>query len=77
MEDNFSIGGTKIGLGKRMQLELPVARLYTDSQMSVSVDVIRAKKPGPTIFVSAAIHGDELNGIEIIRRLLISKSLKL
>ena len=77
MVDGFSIGGTEIGLGTRVQLELPVARLYTDSQMSVSVDVIRAKKPGPTIFVSAAIHGDELNGIEIIRRLLISKSLKL
>ena len=63
MADVFSIGGTEIGLGKRVQLELPVARLYTDSQMSVSVDVIRAKKPGPTLFVSAAIHGDELNGI--------------
>jgi predicted deacylase len=75
--DSFSIGGNHIGLGKRVQLELPVAKLYTDSQMSVSVDVIRAKKPGPTMFVSAAIHGDELNGIEIIRRLLISKSLKL
>jgi predicted deacylase len=77
MADTFSIGGNKIGLGSRVKLELPVAKLYTDSQMSVSVDVIRAKKPGPTLFVCAAIHGDELNGIEIIRRLLISKSLKL
>jgi hypothetical protein len=75
--DTFSIAGNEIGLGERVQLELPVAKLYTDSQMSVSVDVIRAKKSGPTLFVSAAIHGDELNGIEIIRRLLISKSLKL
>ncbi|MET0053003.1 MAG: succinylglutamate desuccinylase/aspartoacylase family protein, partial [Candidatus Thiodiazotropha sp.] len=35
----------------------------------------RGKKPGPRLFVSAAIHGDELNGVEIIRRILKHKSL--
>lgn len=75
--DLLTIGGTDIGRGKRVKLELPVARLYTDSQMSIPVEVIRSKKPGPIMFISAAIHGDELNGIEIVRRLLSMKTLKL
>jgi len=41
------------------------------------VHVVRAKKPGPTVFVSAAMHGDELNGIEIVRRLISTKPSKL
>ena len=36
----------------------------------VSVHVINGKKPGPRLFVTSAVHGDELNGVEIIRRLL-------
>jgi len=43
----------------------------------IPVEVIRSRKPGPTSFVSAAIHGDELNGMEIIRRLMTMKSLRL
>jgi len=39
------------------------------------VQVVRGKRDGPILFVSAAIHGDELNGVEIIRRLLQQKSL--
>ncbi|WP_341539408.1 succinylglutamate desuccinylase/aspartoacylase family protein [Reinekea marinisedimentorum] len=41
------------------------------------VHVIRSKKPGPTVLVCAAIHGDELNGIDIVRRLIHMKSLRL
>ncbi|MFC3122789.1 succinylglutamate desuccinylase/aspartoacylase family protein [Agaribacter flavus] len=73
----LTIGDCEVKLGMRVKLELPVARLYTDTEMSVPVEVIRAKKPGPTVFLSAAIHGDELNGIEIIRRLLAMKSYRL
>jgi hypothetical protein len=40
------------------------------------VEVICGRKPGPVMFVSAAVHGDELNGVEIIRRLLKRKALK-
>ena len=40
------------------------------------VKVINGKKPGPVLFVSAAIHGDELNGVEVVRRLLKRKALK-
>ncbi|MCB1689592.1 MAG: succinylglutamate desuccinylase/aspartoacylase family protein [Halioglobus sp.] len=50
--------------------------MYTNDDLSISVQVIRGKRPGPTLFISAAIHGDEINGVEIIRRLLRQKVLK-
>lgn len=75
--DTLTINGHDIPLGKTLQLEVPVAKLYTDTEISMPVHIVRAKKPGPTVFVSAAVHGDELNGIEIIRRLIKLKSLKL
>ena len=58
------IGGHAIPEGKTVQLELPVVRLYTDTDISMPIHVMRGRKPGPTMFVSAAVHGDELNGIE-------------
>ncbi|RKF20198.1 succinylglutamate desuccinylase [Alginatibacterium sediminis] len=70
---DFVIAGVDIYPGQEKQIDLPVAKLYTDTQMSIPVHVIRAKKVGPTVFVSAAVHGDELNGVEIIRRLMASK----
>jgi len=77
MSKALTIGGVDVMPGQRVKLELPVARLYTDSQMSIPVEVYRARKPGPIMFISAAIHGDELNGIEVVRRIMRSKSLKL
>ncbi|MBT1452047.1 succinylglutamate desuccinylase/aspartoacylase family protein [Glaciecola sp. XM2] len=77
MNNLLRIGDVDIVPGSRVKLDLPVASLYTDTEVSIPVEVIRAKKPGPTVFISAAIHGDELNGIEIIRRLLATKSFKL
>lgn len=73
MPNRLTIGGVQIAPGEQRQLQLPVSRLYTDTQISIPVCVIRAKKPGPSVFVSAAVHGDELNGIEIARRLIAQK----
>ena len=71
------IGGQAITVGQTMQIELPTIKLYTDTDLSIPVHVIRGKKSGPVVFVSAAVHGDELNGIEIIRRLIQSEKLKI
>lgn len=71
------IGDFDILPGTDQKIDLPVAKLYTDTDVSLPVHIIRAKKSGPTIFISAAVHGDELNGIEIIRRLIMLKSFKL
>ncbi|MEZ5502955.1 MAG: succinylglutamate desuccinylase/aspartoacylase family protein [Halioglobus sp.] len=70
------IGGVGIAPGERTVVEIPVAPMYTHDDLSISVQVIRGKLPGPTLFICAAIHGDEINGVEIIRRLLQHKSLK-
>ncbi|MDB2374416.1 succinylglutamate desuccinylase/aspartoacylase family protein [Psychrosphaera haliotis] len=70
------IDGNEILPGTNVKFELPVAKLYTDSDVSLPIHVFRAKKPGPTIFISAAIHGDELNGIEIIRRVISNPKFK-
>lgn len=68
--DILVIGGEEILPGERRNIEIPVAPTYTHDTLSISVQVIRGKLPGPKLFVSAAIHGDEINGVEIIRRLL-------
>ena len=73
---NLVIGGYDIPKGKITQIEMPVAKLYTDTDISIPVHVIRGRMSGPVVFVSAAIHGDEINGIEIISRLINRKSLK-
>ena len=75
--EELEIGGHKILPGKTLQIELPVVRLYTDTDICMPVHVVRGKQPGPTMFVSAAIHGDELNGIEIVRRIIKLKTLKI
>jgi len=72
----LEIGGINILAGETKQLELQAVRLCNDSQMTIPIYVKRGKKPGPTIFVSAAIHGDELNGIEIISRVINSPRLR-
>ena len=56
--------------GQRATIDVPVAKLYTHTPLTMPVHVINGKRPGPGLFVSAAIHGDEINGVEIIRRLV-------
>ena len=73
----LTIGGYTIEPGATMQIEMPVVRLYTDTDICMPVHVMRGKRDGPTLFVCAAVHGDELNGIEIVRRLIRQKSLKI
>ena len=73
---SIEIGGITISPGERVTVDLPVADLYTSTSLHMPVQVICGRKPGPVMFVSAAIHGDELNGVEIIRRLLKRKALK-
>jgi predicted deacylase len=68
--EQLIIGGQEILPGERRVIDIPVAPMYTHDDLSISVQVIRSKHPGPTLFVCAAIHGDEINGVEIIRRLL-------
>lgn len=58
-------------------IKLSLAMLYTSTPIQVPVYVFHGKKEGPVLFVTAAIHGDEINGVEIIRRLHRSPLLRL
>lgn len=71
----FVIGGVRIEPGTQHTIPLPIAPLYTHTEMAMPVRVIRGKSDGPRLFVSGAIHGDEINGVEIVRRLLGQKVL--
>ncbi|MEG3766062.1 succinylglutamate desuccinylase/aspartoacylase family protein [Alteromonas sp. 14N.309.X.WAT.G.H12] len=71
----LEIGGHTIAPGETKQIELEMPPLYTSTSMSIPVYVKRGLRDGPTLFVSAAIHGDELNGIEIVGRLIRSKAI--
>jgi len=73
--EKLQIGGASIAPGERTVVQIPVAPMYTHDDLSISVQVVRGKQPGPTLFISAAIHGDEINGVEIIRRLLQHKAM--
>lgn len=64
------VAGVEVRPGQKKQFEVPVARLPTGHEVSLPVAVVHGKKPGPRIWLSAAIHGDEINGVEIIRRVL-------
>ena len=71
----ITIGEQQINPGERQDVSLPVARLYTATSLDMPVKVLCGRRAGPVLFVSAAIHGDELNGVEIIRRLFRRKAL--
>lgn len=74
--EKLEIGGIEIKPGETKQIQLPTPRLFTGTKLPIPVHVQRGKRAGPTLFISAAIHGDELNGIEIVARLLKSKALR-
>ncbi|MDA1267051.1 MAG: succinylglutamate desuccinylase/aspartoacylase family protein [Planctomycetota bacterium] len=76
MNDTITINGVEIPPGNRESIRIPVAGRYTSGDVTLPVCVINGKKPGPRLFVSAAVHGDELNGVEIVRRLLNLKTVK-
>src|SRR3989338_6176336 len=70
------IGGQKIKPGETRDVSLSIAKLYDFTNIYMPVKIIRGLEAGPRLFVCATIHGDEVNGIEIIKRLLKNKRLK-
>ena len=76
MDQLFEIAGQMIAPGESRIVHIPVANLYTNQPVTLPVRVVRGQKPGPVMFVSAALHGDEIIGVEIIRRLLRLRELR-
>ena len=66
----FEIGGQAVPAGERRTVDLALPGMYTKDPVIMPVHVVHGRHDGPVVFVSGAVHGDEINGVEIIRRLL-------
>ncbi|WP_179004200.1 succinylglutamate desuccinylase/aspartoacylase family protein [Winogradskyella forsetii] len=73
-KDLLHILGKEVALGESAQVSFNVAKLHTQNTIDVPVIIERSKKPGPTVLITAGIHGDEVNGVEIVRQ-IISKGI--
>lgn len=67
---SIEVLGKAISLGKGLQINLDIAKLHTRTKIEVPIIIERAKEPGPTILITGGIHGDEINGVEIVRQLV-------
>jgi predicted deacylase len=72
----ISINGQEIEAGENKTVILNSYELHTKSSIKIPVHVIRSKNPGPTVLLSAGMHGEETNGIEIIRKLVEREEVK-
>ncbi|MCE5288291.1 MAG: succinylglutamate desuccinylase/aspartoacylase family protein [Nocardiaceae bacterium] len=68
--ESFPIGGVRVRPGKAKNVELPITRLITGQDASLPVRVVHGREDGPAVWLDAAIHGDEINGIEVISQVL-------
>jgi uncharacterized protein len=66
----ITVGDITVPPGRKIRIELPFATLSTGSTTSLPVAVINGRSTGPNVWISGAVHGDELNGVEIVRRVM-------
>ncbi|MBT8440588.1 MAG: succinylglutamate desuccinylase/aspartoacylase family protein [Gammaproteobacteria bacterium] len=75
-DHSFSIADEVVPPGTSKTIALPATQFYTNTPVTIPIHIVNGKRPGPRLFVSAAIHGDEINGVEIIRRLMEQPNIK-
>lgn len=73
---DFEFGGKRISPHTRSTIELEVSTLANNSRMNLPVHVVHGSGSGPVLFLSGVVHGDEIQGVEIIRRILAAPELK-
>jgi predicted deacylase len=76
MRPSITIGDVEIQAGQDQIVDIPIMDLSTHTPINLPVHVIHGRKEGPVLFVCGAIHGDEINGVEIIRRLMRLSALR-
>ncbi len=73
-KDNvLTLLGKQILPGESKTINFNVAKLYTTASVEVPIIVERSKEPGPIVLATSGIHGDEINGVEIVRQLISKK----
>lgn len=65
----FELGGISVLPGERSDLRVKISELYTAMPVMIPLTIVNGAKPGPRLFITAAIHGNETNGIEMVRRI--------
>ena len=65
--------GKQVLPGESTTINFNIAKLYTANSVEVPIIIERAKKAGPVILITSGIHGDEINGVEIVRQLIARK----
>lgn len=70
MTKDMIILGEKIELGETKTLNFSFAKLYTATKIEIPIIITRAEVEGPTVLLTAGIHGDEINGVEIVRQVI-------
>ena len=65
--DAFTYAGGRVDPGERVDIRYSISETYLGDPIRIPVTIVNGTEPGPRLFLSAAIHGDELNGIEIVR----------
>ena len=70
LNEPITIGDVTVQPGRKTRIELPFAKVVTGATETLPVVVINGRSYGPHVWVSGAIHGDELNGVEIVRRVM-------
>lgn len=73
----FRVAGQTVPAGETRDLRLKISEQFTGDPIAVPIRVMRAKKRGPIVFVSAAVHGDELNGMGVIHDIMYGPQLNL
>ena len=76
MAKPFPICGVNVYPGETREVELPVSEIYTTAEVSIPVRIVRGWRDGPRVFVTAAVHGDEINGTEVLRELMYDVNLQ-
>ena len=76
MPDVLTINDIDVAKGEVKEIILNIARLPTHTEIELPVYVFRGKKDGPVLLLTAGLHGDEINGIEIIRRMIYEDALR-
>ncbi|MEG2102725.1 MAG: succinylglutamate desuccinylase/aspartoacylase family protein, partial [Flavobacterium sp.] len=67
------IFGEAILPGESRTINVEIARLHTTTKLNIPVIVRRSKQEGPVVLFSAGIHGDEINGVEVVRQIISKK----
>ncbi|MFK7750233.1 MAG: succinylglutamate desuccinylase/aspartoacylase family protein [Kordia sp.] len=73
----ITIHGESVQPGEAKWIKIPIDRLPTGTLIDIPIYVFNAEKPGPTLLVQGGLHGDEINGVEIIRRMLFEGCYKI